>query len=62
VIVEPDACQAPFGELVIARRQSVQRRPLDACEQIAPAQPEAPHDMSVHAFENEHDCAIGFGE
>lgn len=44
VIIEPDAGKTPFGELVIGRRQRSQRRPLDACEQIAPAEAEAPHE------------------
>ena len=58
VIIEPDAGEPPFGVLVIGRRQRSQRRPLDAREQIAPAEPEAPHDVAVHAFEHAGNRAL----
>jgi hypothetical protein len=62
VVVEPNAGEPPLGELVIALWQRSQRRPLNAGEQIAPAQAEAPHDVAVHAFEHLRNRAIGFGK
>src|SRR6185369_2771730 len=60
MIVNIDACQAPFGELIIAFGQSSQCRLLDAFEKIAAAKPKTPHDVTIHALEHLLDRAIGF--
>jgi hypothetical protein len=44
------------------RRQSPQRRPLDALEQIPPAHAETAHDMGVHAIEAAPDRGIALSE
>jgi hypothetical protein len=62
MVIEPDAGETPFRIFVILRRQSPQRRPLDALEQIPPAHPEATHDMAIHAIEAARDRRIAFRE
>jgi len=62
VIVDPDAGETPFCKLVSGRRQGPQRFPLDAGEQIAAADPEPPHEVTVDAIERGCNREIGFGE
>src|SRR4249919_1118819 len=62
MIVEPDAGETPFRIFVLLRRQSPQRWPLDAVEQIPPAHPETTHDMGIHAIETARDRCVAFNE
>ena len=51
VIVDADAGEPPFGELVVLARQRCQRRALDGLEEVAAADAEPAHDMIVDAVE-----------
>jgi hypothetical protein len=47
MVVETDAGEAPFRVFIMLRRQSPQRRPLDALEQIPPARSQMPRHALV---------------
>src|SRR4051812_16443070 len=47
MIIEVDPSQAPLGIFVVLGRQRPERRPLDALEELAPADPKAAHHMGV---------------
>ena len=62
VIVDADAGEAPFGELVVVARQRRQRLALDGLEEMAAADAEAAHDMIVDAIEGAGDRRVGLGQ
>src|SRR5687768_2352406 len=62
VVVDADARQAPFGELVVVARQRGEGRALDRLEQVPAGDAEAADDMIVDAVEGIGDGRGGPGE
>ena len=62
MVVEVDPGEPPFGILVIAGRQRSQGWPLDALEELAPADPETAHHVGVDALHRDRDRGIALGE
>src|SRR5579863_916067 len=62
VIIERDAGEAPFGELIVGVRQRRHCWPFDRLEQMAAADAEPPHNMGVDALDGGGDRRVGLCE
>ena len=62
VVVEIDPGEPPLGILVVVARQRSQGWPLDALEELAPADPETAHDVGIHALHRAGDRGVALGE
>ena len=58
VIIERDAGQQPFRELIVGIRQRRQDRQLDGLEQLSAADTEPAHDVGVDALQRGGDCRV----
>lgn len=58
MIIERDAGQEPFRELIVGIRQRRQDRHLDGLEQLSAADADPAHDVGVDALQRGGDCRV----
>ena len=62
VVVGRDPAVLPLGILVRRGRKGLERRPIDLCEQLVPADAELAHDLGVEVGDSPADRGIEFME
>ena len=62
VIVRRDPALLPLGILIGRRRKGFERRPIDLCEQLVPADAELAHNLGVEVGDSLADRGIEFME